>query len=1031
MATIGSATTTTNTGVDAHTSAPQGVDVKEAAAALAKQIDQLKRMGQKGEATKLLKELSTYKDQQQVVALLSVGLVDPGDTLMQAELQIPPGFLNSAQAQAGEIPTEGTSAWSSQFETLLDRLPEAAAGGDAGARFGLEDVAGHAMPSLFIAGGKGPTVVNVATLLERPGVVEMSADPQVRGEQQNRLEVFKSLDRITQTFWSKMGDGRDASALTDGLGAHVLQPLKVAQAKIADAYSTYMHLGANKSAMKGNGATAAASTEAAGEQVPEIPGPEVQKMEEAAKSAGKLGKAISAQVQKTQVQKIGEGKTDSNMAFGGLGLGSSGKPGDVAFTADIDIDSLMIVVMMQATRVEDDMLSDQLKEMQQTTDQKKQMRAVADQMKMSEAHLTGQMQTEFAEKQADGEIAPSITFDQYKSWRGCQYANINDTSNEDGSHSISWPPAQLESPCPPIPEWLHTGKVDKSTTSDTGKVNLCKTYGLPPQAEAMLRKIFNAMDADTKGAYTDFNDYVATLGFVPATSIEDIKNNLDMLKSAVGAAKDQSKIAKDQAFTKDKDSYDLKVKNFWNDPAHKTDLNSKAFTENPEVVPTKMMPDPADPTKQVPMHFKDQLDAALEQEMAYRMMHGDQQGHTDPDPQVSVPQYDPATGAPLLGADGKQVFKTQGVNEVLSSSKMDPACAAAYMVEAKKVQGQVGAQLRLFKDVAAAVKQGGSLEDVKNLLKTDLTKYMKEHPDLCNGVTAEQLFAPGGAAGAAAGAGIGAAAGSLLGPLGTLFGAGIGALLGGFWNSIFGSDTSTTVNGDTLKFDSSGIHFDVHTHVDNAWPIADQDADKPVDISFPPDTFLGQVQTYMEDPPSGPKGDDVVKLAQGLFGANTPIPLGGSVIDPSVLGLPPDENDPKFDTGMSGEGFDNGNKAIDQWEADMNDPGSQIRRLAAKNHTDGSVDSAATQKLENKIEGQKKIPTDAQGNILNNTGTLDEMDAYQKSMQDKLLNLSDSGDILQMRLQMMMDRRSKFLEALSNMIKKVSDTEDVIVQNMK
>ncbi len=49
----------------------------------------------------------------------------------------------------------------------------------------------------------------------------------------------------------------------------------------------------------------------------------------------------------------------------------------------------------------------------------------------------------------------------------------------------------------------------------------------------------------------------------------------------------------------------------------------------------------------------------------------------------------------------------------------------------------------------------------------------------------------------------------------------------------------------------------------------------------------------------------------------------------------------------------------------------------------------------------------------------------------QLQSLSDVSEELQMRLQMIMDRRSKFLEALSNIMKKQSDTAASIIDNLK
>ena len=49
----------------------------------------------------------------------------------------------------------------------------------------------------------------------------------------------------------------------------------------------------------------------------------------------------------------------------------------------------------------------------------------------------------------------------------------------------------------------------------------------------------------------------------------------------------------------------------------------------------------------------------------------------------------------------------------------------------------------------------------------------------------------------------------------------------------------------------------------------------------------------------------------------------------------------------------------------------------------------------------------------------------------QLDSFSDMAEQMQLRLQMAMDRRSKFIEALSNLMKKQSDTASAIIGNLK
>ena len=57
-------------------------------------------------------------------------------------------------------------------------------------------------------------------------------------------------------------------------------------------------------------------------------------------------------------------------------------------------------------------------------------------------------------------------------------------------------------------------------------------------------------------------------------------------------------------------------------------------------------------------------------------------------------------------------------------------------------------------------------------------------------------------------------------------------------------------------------------------------------------------------------------------------------------------------------------------------------------------------------------------------------DATDKAKND-LDSMSELAEMESLRLQMAMDRRSKFMEALSNIMKKMSDTDSAIVQNLK
>ena len=60
-----------------------------------------------------------------------------------------------------------------------------------------------------------------------------------------------------------------------------------------------------------------------------------------------------------------------------------------------------------------------------------------------------------------------------------------------------------------------------------------------------------------------------------------------------------------------------------------------------------------------------------------------------------------------------------------------------------------------------------------------------------------------------------------------------------------------------------------------------------------------------------------------------------------------------------------------------------------------------------------------------------ELDASIDQMKSDLDSMSEMGEMESLRLQMAMDRMSKMMSTLSNLLKKISDTQSSIVQNIK
>ena len=60
-----------------------------------------------------------------------------------------------------------------------------------------------------------------------------------------------------------------------------------------------------------------------------------------------------------------------------------------------------------------------------------------------------------------------------------------------------------------------------------------------------------------------------------------------------------------------------------------------------------------------------------------------------------------------------------------------------------------------------------------------------------------------------------------------------------------------------------------------------------------------------------------------------------------------------------------------------------------------------------------------------------ESKAIQDSLKGKIDSMNDMSEMTSLRLQMIMDRRSKMISTLSNIMQKIAATQDTIVQNLK
>jgi len=93
------------------------------------------------------------------------------------------------------------------------------------------------------------------------------------------------------------------------------------------------------------------------------------------------------------------------------------------------------------------------------------------------------------------------------------------------------------------------------------------------------------------------------------------------------------------------------------------------------------------------------------------------------------------------------------------------------------------------------------------------------------------------------------------------------------------------------------------------------------------------------------------------------------------------------------------------------------------------------QDLQNIMAGVKAV-NNAKSELRNQIQAMHQLTAQQinqdtQDIKGKLDSMSEMSEMTSMRLQMAMDRRSKFIEALSNVLKTIDETRKSIIQNGK
>ncbi len=140
-----------------------------------------------------------------------------------------------------------------------------------------------------------------------------------------------------------------------------------------------------------------------------------------------------------------------------------------------------------------------------------------------------------------------------------------------------------------------------------------------------------------------------------------------------------------------------------------------------------------------------------------------------------------------------------------------------------------------------------------------------------------------------------------------------------------------------------------------------------------------------------------------------------------------------------------GVKNINKEKEDLRTVSNQTNKYSAIN---GSIEMPRTtldsfrlltRTVKNNKQNAVAQPSRIQNNQIQKTNLIiakqaaspEELQQLKEEIKNKLDSLNELSESASLRLQMMMDRRSKMMSALSNIMKKISDTQDSIISNLK
>lgn len=230
-----------------------------------------------------------------------------------------------------------------------------------------------------------------------------------------------------------------------------------------------------------------------------------------------------------------DGSTDSSASgAGGSSMLMGDGPVSIPSMVGGDIDAMVQWILMQCTNEEDAELTDQMHTMQNNLNQKKAERQKISQMEQAKTNIDDQLHKEFYAMQGAGQIGPDVKYEDYAAYR-----QINAGTGEITPTGELHYPSPVLSPLSsqmPLPDALALGPAALAAKPGAGSITpgTGEQYGLDDDTFNTLNMQFQ-VSAEAKEPGMNFNMWLSKNGIKPTTTLPGIENNLTKAQALLGS----------------------------------------------------------------------------------------------------------------------------------------------------------------------------------------------------------------------------------------------------------------------------------------------------------------------------------------------------------------------------------------------------------------------------------------------------------------------------------------------------------------